>query len=58
MTEAIAFECAIHALVGNEVTVRVADADAYVEFQVVCFSENSLDGPICFGKSERHVLLP
>jgi hypothetical protein len=38
MTEAIAFECAIHALVGNEVTVRVADANAYVEIQVACFS--------------------
>ena len=47
---------AVHTLEGNETAIGVADAHADVDGQVMCLSQGSLDGPICFGKSNRHVV--
>jgi hypothetical protein len=47
---------AVHTLEGNETAVGVTDCHAYVDGQVMCLSLGSLDGPICFGKSNRHVV--
>jgi hypothetical protein len=45
---------AVHALEGNETAIGVTDCHAYVDGQVMGFGQGSLDGPICFGKSNRH----
>jgi len=42
---------AIHTLEGNETAIGVTDCHAYVDGQLMCLSQSSLDGPICFGKS-------
>src|SRR6516164_1819074 len=47
---------AVHTLEGNETAIGVTDCHAYVDGQVMCLSQGSLDGPICFGKSNRHVV--
>jgi hypothetical protein len=47
---------AVYPLEGNETTVSVADGHAYVDGQTMCLSQGSLDGPICFDKSNRHVV--
>ena len=46
---------AVHTLEGNETAIGVTDCHAYVDGQVICLSQGSLDGPICFGKSNRHI---
>ena len=46
---------AVHTLEGNETAIGVTDCHAYVDGQVMCFSQGSLDGTICFGKSNRHI---
>ena len=46
---------AVHTLEGNETAIGVTDCHAYVDGQVMCLSQGSLDGPICFGKSNRHI---
>ena len=47
---------AVHTLEGNGTAIGVKDCHAYVDGQVMCLSQGSLDGPICFGKSNRHVV--
>jgi hypothetical protein len=47
---------AVHTLEGNETAIGVTDCHANVDGQVMCLSLGSLDGPICFGKSNRHVV--
>jgi hypothetical protein len=47
---------AVHTLEGNETAIGVTDCHAYVDGQVMCLSQGSLDGPICFGKSNGHVV--
>src|SRR5262249_18832507 len=47
---------AVHTLEGNGTAIGVTDCHAYVDGQVMCLSQGSLDGPICFGKSNRHVV--
>jgi len=47
---------AVHTLEGNGTAIGVKDYHAYVDGQVMCLSQGSLDGPICFGKSNRHVV--
>ena len=46
---------AVHTLEGNETAIGITDCHAYVDGQVMCFSQGSLDGTICFGKSNRHI---
>jgi len=46
---------AVHTLEGNETAIGVTDCHAYVDGQVMCFSQGSLDGPICFRKSNQHI---
>jgi hypothetical protein len=46
---------AVHTLEGNETAIRVTDCHAYVDGQIACLSQGTLDGPICFGKSNRHI---
>ena len=46
---------AVHTLEGNETAIGVTDCHAYVDGQVMRLSQGSLDGPICFGKSNRHI---
>src|SRR6266446_302489 len=47
---------AVHTLEGNGTAIGVTDCHAYFDGQVMCLSQGSLDGPICFGKSNRHVV--
>src|SRR5215469_9042251 len=47
---------AVHTLEGNGTTIGVKDCHAYVDGQVMCLSQGSLEGTICFGKSNRHVV--
>ena len=37
---------AVHTLEGNETAIGVTDCHAYVDGQVMCLSQGSLDGPI------------
>jgi hypothetical protein len=46
---------AVHTLEGNETTIGVTDCHAYVDGQIACLSQGTLDDPICFGKSNRHI---
>ena len=36
---------AVHTLEGNETAIGITDCHAYVDGQVMCFSQGSLDGP-------------
>src|SRR5215469_2967661 len=47
---------AVHTLEGNGTAIGVTDYHAYVDGEVLCLSQGSLDDPICFGKSNRHVV--
>jgi hypothetical protein len=47
---------AVHTLEGNEAAIGVTNYHAYVDGQVMCLSQGGLDGPICFGKSNGHVV--
>jgi hypothetical protein len=47
---------AVHTLEGNGTAIGVTDHHAYVDGQVLCLGQGSLDDPICFGKSNRHVV--
>jgi hypothetical protein len=47
---------AVHTLEGNGTAIGVTYCHAYFDGQVMCLSQGSLDGPICFGKSNRHVV--
>src|SRR6516162_1480761 len=47
---------AVHTLEGDGTAIGVTDCHAYVDGQVMCLSHGSLDGAICFGKSNRHVV--
>jgi len=46
---------AVHTLEGNGTAIGVTYCHAYFDGQVMCLSQGSLDGPICFGKSNRHI---
>jgi hypothetical protein len=47
---------AVHTLEGNETAIGVTDRHADVDGQVMRLGQGGLDGPICFGKSNRHVV--
>jgi hypothetical protein len=47
---------AVHTLEGNGTAIGVTDYHAYVDGELLCLSQGSLDDPICFGKSNRHVV--
>jgi hypothetical protein len=46
---------AVHTLESNESAIGVTDCHAYVDGQVARLRQGTLDGPICFGKSNRHI---
>jgi hypothetical protein len=39
---------AVHTLEGNETAIGVTDCHAYVDGQIACLSQGTLDGSICF----------